>query len=169
MQLYLGVNSNGLSVDLWHVYIIVQHCQISYIPSGPISSYLCFIISVIHGLRICTPYKGLTLAKHIVDMKKNIKIYPMSLETIQPQIKTWFDELMAYGVDTKAIKSILSYHEGNIMTSDWTLKETLGLRTQISIHYHGRPICLGPRQNQFLIVLKILRWSQYIHIFSIIE
>ena len=138
-----------------YFYIIVQHCQIAYIPSGPISSYLCFIISVIHGLRICTPYKGLTLAKHIVDMKKNIKIYPMSLETIQPQIKTWFDELMAYGVDTKAIRSILSYHEGNIMTSDWTLKETLGLRTQISIHYHGRPICLGLQQNQFVIVLKI--------------
>ena len=84
-----GVGSMTLAnFHTYYFYIIVQHCQIAYIPSGPISSYLCFIISVIHGLRICTPYKGLTLAKHIVDMKKKIKIYPMSLETIQPQIKT---------------------------------------------------------------------------------
>ena len=153
-----------------HVYIIVQHCQISYIPSGPISSYLCFIISVIHGLRICAPYKGLTLAKHIVDMKKKTKIYPMSLETIQPQVKTWLDELMAYVVDTKAIKSISSCYEGNVMTSDWTLKETLGLRTKILIFDYDRPICLGPNKISFLLYYKlILRWSQYIHIFSIIE
>ena len=62
---------------------------------------------------------------------------------------------MAYGVDTKSIKSISSYHEGYIMTSGWILKEILGLRTQISIFYYGRPICLGLQQNQFVIVLKI--------------
>ena len=129
MQLYLAVNSNSLNVEVYF-YIIAQHCQTTYIPSGPISSYLCFIISVIHGLRICTPYKGLTLAKHIVDMKKKTKIYPISLETIQPQVKTLFDKLMAYRVDTKAIKSISSYYKGNVMTSDWTLKATLGLENK---------------------------------------